>query len=897
MERIKEAEQQISAVQFSSDEESDDEILNDKNEISTIMNDDNDDNEDVFATSANSFNSTMMNIPILPCGRHLTFEVKSTWGDPYYVGCAGIELFDDAGEIIVPRDLHRDIVANPTDVNCLEGACGNDPRTSDKLFDGWCHTCDDLHTWLTPWGLTPTVTIDVDLSETKVLSMLRIWNYNKNRQQSFRGMRLVKICLDGTVIFEGEIRRACGSLKGPDECSDAVLFTTEDEILSKIEMRDENKFAEFRTQAPGGGGGGGDVSDTLVQRIKRDMERDRPSTASKQRGIKLRRGRSCDKGGVGDEVDGTVEFGLERPVTRAGSKSPEMEESAYEKLDSDNEQNFARELAGIDEPAAEPAPAPVPALSAAAPDGPAADEPFLAEEDEDDFDLDDMLADVKNGAISFSPEKSKALQKTATAAAVSLSPAPPADITTYACDGVTLKIHATHEGPLAPDVNSTTPHASKYVGLGGIRLIRYDKESGRFSAEDLQSSRATMDATPRDLRSMGYDGDQRVLSNLFDAKSKNMSTDDHDMWLVPDSLTAGVAGADGSVEIRVKFGTRLEDLWGVEIYNYNKVGVGENGDADEDVFDEDTLRGVKVMTISLKNSGGSTNFSCGAFSVRRAPSCSAFDYKQTLVLGKPHAISFAELMPARPEKTAARLADMYKRCPFVKQDYETPFLPAGQLVKMVVHSSWGDPYYVGLDGFEILDVTGAVVSIEGVGATPHSLRSIGVSDGRVPENLVANKDSWLAPLAASLGNDMKSHFAPGHSYENVLFFCMDEPIHIAGIRIKNYSRTKERGVRDFSLWVDGHIVYRGFMNRADKQAQTGVDGHVVLFCGVPAVLNALNIREKNDLFYCGAETQDVECIDEMVVRERSKFSALPADPSAFGVKPDLNRRPKTGQRR
>lgn len=169
----------------------------------------------------------------------------------------------------------------------------------------------------------------------------------------------------------------------------------------------------------------------------------------------------------------------------------------------------------------------------------------------------------------------------------------------------------------------------------------------------------------------------------------------------------------------------------------------------------------------------------------------------------------------------------------------------------------------------------------------------------MPENLVRGgreHGGWLAPLAASLGSDMGSHFAPGHAHENVLFLCLDDPAHIAGIRIRNYSRTVERGVRDFSLWVDGHIVYRGYMNRADrvKGGVGGGRGHAVLFCGEPAVLGKLGIREKSDLFYCGAETQDVECIDERVVREKSKFSSLPADPSAFGVKADLGRRPQTG---
>ena len=305
------------------------------------------------------------------------------------------------------------------------------------------------------------------------------------------------------------------------------------------------------------------------------------------------------------------------------------------------------------------------------------------------------------------------------------------------------------------------------------------------------------------------------------------------------------------------------------------------------MFDEDTLRGARVMSVSLKGYEGSSAWNCGAFNVRRAPSCASFDYKQVLVLGKPHAMEAADLM----EKGGRKLN--FKKCQYLRQDYETPFLPAGQLVKMVIHSSWGDPYYVGLDAFEILSVEGRAVKIDGVGGCPRNVDG----DHRVPENLVARAGaagSWLAPLAASLGDEMKASFAPGHYGENVLFFCMDDITHIAGIRLSNYKKNAMRGVRDFSLWVDGQIVYRGFMDRGDR---AGAKGHAILFCGEKVVCDALGVGGKADLFYCGAETQDVECIDEMVVRERSKFSSLPADPSAYGVKADLGRRPSTGQRR
>ena len=810
-------------------------------------------------------------IPTLPSGRFLSFEILSTWGDPYYVGFAGIEIFDHEGKLIRLSDAEQQVSAEPPDVNCLEGSDGGDPRTTDKLFDGTCHTCDDLHAWLTPWGLRDVVKLVVDLSKVEILSMVRVWNYNKSRQHSYRGARLVRISLDGDMIFEGEIRKACGSLSGPDECSDAVLFTTDDEVVRVIEERDEMLYPEFRSS------GMYDVSATLVQRIKKNMECDRPRTAG-------------SSGGDGKGRD----FGRQRPVTRArrretgGSAVVDKNSDAAE--DDHNKEEVEDDIENMLKEA---------------------DIRSVERTDSGDFNLENLIADVEEGAINFD-DSGKQQQKAEKEVSASNIKAIIAPQETFACEGVMIKIHSTYEAQIdntrmsldCSRGGSDASAYSRYVGLGSIRLIRWN--GSEFLTQSLEDG--MVDAAPKDLYSMGYEGDRRRLSNLYRDSSGKVSIKDEDMWLVPDSITGGVKGADGSVTVRINFGRVVEDLWGFEVWNYNKVGGvhGDGGKFCKDVADEDSLRGAKVVSVWLKNYKGIGQYCAGAYSLRKGPCCDAFDYKQTLQFGKPHAIEAEDFLARDVKGGIDKLKkNGFKPCPTLRQDYETPFLPCGMMVKMVIHGGWGDQYYVGLDAFEMYDALGAKVKIGGVGAAPKGLCSIGMKDdGRTVEGLGHGTNSWLAPLAKSM--DGSGHVAPAHEEENVLYFTLDEPTHIGAVRIKNYCRTVNRGVRDFSLWVDGMIVYRGYMERADN----GGDGHIVLFCGEERLLQRLGLDHNGvalgggdekggsaaggKLAYCGTQIMDVVCVDEGVVRVKSRHSeGVFADPCAEGVVPDLSKRPAT----
>eukprot|EP01022_Parablepharisma_sp_SALTPOND_P020436 TRINITY_DN372_c0_g1_i1.p1 TRINITY_DN372_c0_g1~~TRINITY_DN372_c0_g1_i1.p1 ORF type:complete len:1264 (-),score=175.40 TRINITY_DN372_c0_g1_i1:6620-10411(-) len=179
--------------------------------------------------------STAFTIPELPKGKVLTFDILSTWQDPHYVGLAGIEIFTAEG---IPLKVHPSkIVAEPKDINILP-EYGSDPRTVDKLVDGTYFTRDDLHVWLAPYNPGKRHYITIDLGITTTISMIRIWNYNKSRIHSERGVKDLLIALDDNQIFMGEVKKAPGTVSDLQQCCEVLLFTEKAEVVSQIAAHD-----------------------------------------------------------------------------------------------------------------------------------------------------------------------------------------------------------------------------------------------------------------------------------------------------------------------------------------------------------------------------------------------------------------------------------------------------------------------------------------------------------------------------------------------------------------------------------------------------------------------------------------------------------------------------------
>ncbi|KAL1452894.1 hypothetical protein WDU94_007079 [Cyamophila willieti] len=173
-------------------------------------------------------------IPTLPRGQRLILNIFSTWGDKHYLGLNGVEIFNEDGQ----RVKLCDIRANPADINVLPEYT-HDPRVVTNLIDGVYKTQDDMHLWLAPYTERGQHYVSLTFDQVETVALIRIWNYNKSRIHSYRGVKDIEMCLDDVIIFRGEIARACGTLMGPPSSfGDTILFTTDDTVLEMIGEND-----------------------------------------------------------------------------------------------------------------------------------------------------------------------------------------------------------------------------------------------------------------------------------------------------------------------------------------------------------------------------------------------------------------------------------------------------------------------------------------------------------------------------------------------------------------------------------------------------------------------------------------------------------------------------------
>lgn len=145
-------------------------------------------------------------IPEMPAGNELVFTLMDNWGDEMYIGLNGIEILDPNGNRPNIKKISL-VDANRTNLSTAD---------THKLFDKLNRTQDDNHIWQYCFGKSPPaslpIRIVIQFEKLTTLALLRIWNHNKSRIHSYRGVKTLQINLDGHLIFKGEIVKASGDL-------------------------------------------------------------------------------------------------------------------------------------------------------------------------------------------------------------------------------------------------------------------------------------------------------------------------------------------------------------------------------------------------------------------------------------------------------------------------------------------------------------------------------------------------------------------------------------------------------------------------------------------------------------------------------------------------------------
>lgn len=149
-----------------------------------------------------------------------------------------------------------------------------------------------------------------------------------------------------------------------------------------------------------------------------------------------------------------------------------------------------------------------------------------------------------------------------------------------------------------------------------------------------------------------------------------------------------------------------------------------------------------------------------------------------------------------------------------------PTLPRGRHVTIQILSTWGDPHYVGLSGFELFNQNGAFIPIDPIknkiSSQPRSLNDLDEysTDPRTIDKLFdgvnatcSELHTWLAP------------FTPGQNH--VIHIDLGEECVLGCFRIWNYNTSRihtARGVRDVIIQLSDVVIFQGEIQQAPGSA-------------------------------------------------------------------------------
>lgn len=253
---------------------------------------------------------------------------------------------------------------------------------------------------------------------------------------------------------------------------------------------------------------------------------------------------------------------------------------------------------------------------------------------------------------------------------------------------------------------------------------------------------------------------QRLLNG------RNLTRQPDDVWLTPFD-----PGSPPTVTINF---AKPSVLTGISFWNYN-------------VSPEMSYAGVRLLHIFVNGRLAANNVL-----LRKAPGFVFFDFVQDISIERPQSIR-----------------------PLIRPTTNSVY---GFIFQLQLLSSWGDEFYIGLNGIELYDWRHEVIKVrpDNLAAFPESVNILPTVEGdpRVSLNLINGcndtdraEQMWLTPML------------PNRCAR--VFFVFDVPIAVSSITVYNYRKTPARGVRHISVSVDDLIVYSGDVPSSSAE-KTGV---------------------------------------------------------------------------